>query len=108
MNLAQCTNNAFILVYDVTKAETLESVAGWCDQIRQSINELGSLILVGNKCDLKEERQVSFAAAAKVAEDLGIAHHIEVSARDDVNVEQAFVTILAQCLQQAQQHSDTK
>merc|ERR1740129_1990560 len=46
-------------------------------------------ILVGNKCDLEQERQVPTEEAKKKAEELGLAF-IEVSAKDATNVEGAF------------------
>ncbi len=50
-----------IVMYDITKYETFESISKWIESIKEiKGNDFPSFpfILVGNKCDLGEEREV--------------------------------------------------
>lgn len=48
------------------------------------------IILIGNKVDLENERQVSFEEASSFAEENGLVY-LETSGKDGSNVEEAFV-----------------
>ncbi len=50
------------------------------------------MILVGNKCDDSEKRQVSTEEGQQLADELGLPF-LEVSALSGVNVEKAFFTV---------------
>lgn len=47
------------------------------------------MILIGNKSDLEEERQISLEEAKRVANELGVPY-LECSAKFRKNVDQAF------------------
>uniref|UniRef100_A0A671MXG6 small monomeric GTPase n=1 Tax=Sinocyclocheilus anshuiensis TaxID=1608454 RepID=A0A671MXG6_9TELE len=49
-------------------------------------------ILVGHKCDLEQQRQVSQQEAEKLAAAYGM-RYVETSARDAINVERAFTEL---------------
>ena len=92
-------SETFMLVYDVTDPNSLEEIKFWNDVIRTNTTEKDApIILVGNKCDLIEQRRVSFDMALQAARNLGINYCTEVSAKTGANVEIAFVTILADFL----------
>jgi small GTP-binding protein len=76
------------LVFDVTRRETFENITDWNEDIRDSAPSI-SLILVGNKIDLEDQRDVSREEGEKLAEDLGITY-METSAKTGENVDEAF------------------
>lgn len=80
---------AGFIVYDVTRRETFDHVRGWRDEIIKNANREIKLILVGNKVDLKEEREVSTAEGEALAKDLGLTF-IETSAKTGESIEEAF------------------
>ena len=47
------------------------------------------MILVGNKCDLSQNRAVTTEEGNEVAESLGI-QYFETSAKDNINIKQTF------------------
>ena len=53
------------------------------------------LLLVGNKNDLEDKREVGFEEAQQFAQQRGMAF-IETSALDSTNVEQAFLQVITQ------------
>ena len=50
--------NGVVLMYDITKKNTFETVSNWCKQIWKYKKKDFPVILLGNKCDLENERQV--------------------------------------------------
>lgn len=48
----------FVLVYDITKRSSFLSIQCWIEEVRRYTTSDVILILVGNKCDLEDEREV--------------------------------------------------
>jgi len=81
----------FILVYSITKEESLvKDAAKFHDEI---ISEKGTanfpMILVGNKCDLSDEREVPTEKGQKMANSWHCPF-FETSAKEKINVEMVF------------------
>lgn len=79
-----------LLVFDISSRSSFESLDGWLQEASLSdpSHEL-VFILVGNKCDLKESRQVSKEEAMSYAKQHGM-NYIETSAKTGLNVKEAF------------------
>ncbi|KAJ0836007.1 putative small GTP-binding protein [Helianthus annuus] len=86
--------HGIIIVYDVTEMESFNNVKQWLSEIDRYANESVCKLLVGNKCDLVENKVVDTQTAKEFADELGIPF-LETSAKDSVNVEQAFLTMAA-------------
>jgi Ras-related protein Rab-2A len=52
--------NVALLVYDITRKETFTHVTKWLEEIKSNISEQITIILIGNKKDLENKREVSF------------------------------------------------
>ncbi|CAM9933110.1 unnamed protein product [Discosporangium mesarthrocarpum] len=82
-----------LLVYDVTDKKSFNSIRNWVGQIQQQHADVHvNKILIGNKCDMEDEREVSREEGAQLAAEYGI-QFFETSAKNDVNVEKGFITI---------------
>ena len=55
--------NAAIIVFDVTSQQTFESVQEWVAELKTIVESPMVLCVVGNKIDLRENRQVCIAFA---------------------------------------------
>ncbi|KAB2091982.1 hypothetical protein ES319_A03G232600v1 [Gossypium barbadense] len=84
--------HGIIIVYDVTEMESFNSVKQWLNEIDRYANDSVCKLLVGNKCDLVENKVVDTQRAKAFADELGIPF-LETSAKDAINVEQAFLTM---------------
>ncbi|EPS57442.1 hypothetical protein M569_17375 [Genlisea aurea] len=82
-----------LLVYDVTRRKTFDSVARWLDELHTHSDMNVVTILVGNKSDLKGSREVATSEGKSLAEDRGL-FFIETSALDSSNVGAAFQTVV--------------
>ncbi|KAJ1138230.1 hypothetical protein NDU88_004621 [Pleurodeles waltl] len=93
-------SDACILTFDVTDAESFESLDYWrknfLDNLRIPIEGF-PIVLLGNKIDL-EDRQVSKEKALSWCKERD-ASYFEVSAKNDVNVDQAFEKLAADAFQ---------
>lgn len=81
-----------LLVYDVTRRSTLESLNNWRSEMLGNTGNVSALVVVGNKCDLDDMREVRVKEGQDYAQNLG-APFFETSAKDGDNVESAFVAL---------------
>jgi len=84
--------DGIIMVYDVTSPESFDHVEEWLSEVDRYANENTAKLLVGNKADLIEEKQVSEETAQRFADKLGISF-LETSAKTATNVDAAFLTM---------------
>jgi Ras-related protein Rab-11A len=48
-----------LLVYDVTRKDTFDNVDKWIPDLKTNGDEQVTILLIGNKCDLEKQRQVT-------------------------------------------------
>ncbi|KAI8068854.1 putative GTP-binding protein ypt1 [Thamnidium elegans] len=87
--------HGIIVVYDVTDNESFENVKEWLREIERYASEGVNRLLVGNKSDLTDKRQVTLSNSKKWADSVNIPI-LETSAKNSSNVEQAFLTMARQ------------
>eukprot|EP01111_Echinosteliopsis_oligospora_P008471 TRINITY_DN2416_c0_g1_i1.p1 TRINITY_DN2416_c0_g1~~TRINITY_DN2416_c0_g1_i1.p1 ORF type:complete len:196 (-),score=39.60 TRINITY_DN2416_c0_g1_i1:88-675(-) len=89
------TGEGFILVYSVTSTNSFDAAVKLrCNILRIKEESLDvPVIVVGNKCDLENERCVSSDDGLKTAERWG-ASFIEASAKTNKNINEVFSTIV--------------
>ena len=78
-----------LIVFDLSSKDTFVNAEKWYNEIKKSIDPSINLILVGNKSDLKDKRQVNTEDAENKAKEMGIAY-METSALNAENVDKAF------------------
>jgi GTPase KRas protein len=84
------TGEGFMLVYSITSRQSFEEVLTFQQQIlRVKKLDYFPIIVVGNKCDLENERQVSKQEGEALARSFG-CKVIETSAKSRINVDNAF------------------
>ena len=78
-----------LVVYDISKRESFNNVSSWIEDCRNQSPKTIYMILVGNKSDLEEGRQVTFEEGQELADKFGINFY-ETSAKTGKNVEEIF------------------
>lgn len=86
-----------VILFDITSNESFQHVPGWLQDAREQADGNIDIMLVGNKCDLKDERQVRFMDATTWARSQDILF-LETSAMTGENVQEVF-QILTQTIQ---------
>jgi len=79
---------AFV-VYDITRKETFENVEKWINDLKVSADPKLNIILIGNKCDLEEKREVLKEQGEEKAKAFECAF-LETSALNGDNIEKGF------------------
>ncbi|XP_020587411.1 ras-related protein RABA5a [Phalaenopsis equestris] len=82
-----------LIVYDISRRQTFENVGRWLNELNTYSDMNVVTILVGNKSDLKESREVSVEEGKALAEVEGL-FFMETSALDSSNVTAAFQTVV--------------
>ena len=78
-----------VVVYDITSRESFDNVINWIEDCKLNSPKSVFITLVGNKCDLEEERQVSTEEGSEFATRYGL-NFFETSAKNTVNIEDIF------------------
>lgn len=81
-----------MLVYDITNEKSFENIKNWIRNIEENASADVEKMLLGNKCELEEKRQVSKERGEQLAVEYGIKF-IETSAKASIRVEDAFFTL---------------
>lgn len=100
--------NAFIIVYSVTSPASFEECKSFYQRIKSNTNGKPlHIVLVGNKCDLDDERAVQPSEGQALAQEWNCAHY-ECSAKANINVKEVFEAALAMCLPEKSGASKTE
>jgi len=79
--------SGIIIVYDVTRMDSFEKVTDWIQEVRRFVSV--PLMIVGNKCDLVDKRQVPTERGEELAQQQGLIF-METSAKANTNIGAAF------------------
>lgn len=82
-----------MLVYDITRRSTFVNIRKWLHELRECGGEDMVIILVANKSDLIQSREVEKEEGKGYAEKEGLCF-LETSALQNLNVEEAFLQMI--------------
>ncbi|KAH7521436.1 hypothetical protein FEM48_Zijuj07G0033000 [Ziziphus jujuba var. spinosa] len=82
-----------LIVYDITRRTTFDSVGRWLEELNTHSDTTVARMLVGNKYDLENIRDVSVEEGKSLAETEGL-FFMETSALDSTNVKKAFEIVI--------------
>ena len=82
-----------LVVYDISRKSTFDNVDKWINELKNNGSEDVFILLVGNKSDLNDQREISEEEVKKKAEVYNIAF-CETSALKGNNIEFAFESLI--------------
>ncbi|XP_065184697.1 ras-related protein Ral-A-like [Sycon ciliatum] len=88
------SGEGFLCVFSIVESESFQATSDFRDQIlRVKQDDRVPFLLVGNKCDLEDKRQVSTADAQERASQWGVPY-VETSAKTKQNVDKVFYDLM--------------
>ena len=78
-----------LVVYDITQKKSFENIEKWVNDLKAAGDPKITIILIGNKNDLDDKRQVSKDQGEEKARSFGCAF-LETSAYSGDNIDKAF------------------
>ncbi|KAM9833090.1 ras-related protein Rab-41 isoform X3 [Syngnathus typhle] len=83
-----------VVVYDITNLNSFQQTSKWIDDVRTERGSDVIIMLVGNKTDLADKRQIPTEEGEQRAKELNVMF-IETSAKTGYNVKQLFRRVAA-------------
>ena len=93
--------HGIILMYDITKKETFESIPEWIKSVKEAKGDNFPMILLGNKVDLEDNREVSKEEGSNFAKENNI-EFFETSNKNGININEAGKAIVNKILEKRQ------
>ncbi len=89
-----------LLIFDLSRAATWDEIKNWRAEVKQFAGDI-PFVLIGNKLDLLADvgEVIDRDEARAYAENQG-SEYIETSAKDNLNVAQAFITLTKKIVDQ--------
>ena len=84
--------NGILVVYDITNKESFEHLSSWLIEIEKNGNKNVYKLLIGNKSDLKDQRNISHEEGEEFAKINGL-EFFETSAKENYQVQEAFIQL---------------
>ena len=94
-----------LLMYDVTKRASFQSISEWMESIYNSKPKNFPIILTGNKIDL-EKREVTTEEGEKLAKNYGIPFY-EISNKEGINVTESCLALANKIVEQREAEANT-
>ena len=101
------TADAIVLMYSINNKESFENIPGWIESVREVKGNDFPIILIGNKCDLEEEREIKKEEGEKIAEKYGF-HFYETSNKDGTNVDEVVIDLVTKVIENKKKNKKEK
>ena len=97
--------DGIILMYDITKRSSFESIPSWMEQIKENKGNEFPIVLCGNKCDLEEKRVISMEEGEELAKKYGISF-FEISSQNETNLKKVGYEIINKILEKKEKEKN--
>ena len=97
--------DGIILMYDITKKSSFESIPSWMEQIKENKGNEFPIVLCGNKCDLEEKRVISMEEGEELAKKYGISF-FEISSQNEKNLKNVGYEIINKILEKKEKEKN--
>ncbi len=87
-------SQGLVAIYDTTRQDSFASIPHWIEKARRQGHPEAPVMLVGNKCDKIESKEVCYETTKAFADEHNFIF-FEVSAKDGTNTEFALMSLVA-------------
>ena len=92
-----------LVVYDISNKESFNNISTWIEDCKNQSPKTIFFVLVGNKSDLEDKRQVSTEEGQELAEKYGIPFY-ETSAKTGANINEIFYNSAEEIVKKIEQN----
>ena len=87
--------HCILLIYSVVERSSFDSIIKWLQYAQETADTSFEpmVVLVGNKCDMGAQREVTTEEVRRFAEDKNFSMFMETSAKQGTNIEKLFESI---------------
>jgi len=96
-----------MIVYDITNQNSFKSISKWVEDVREERGNDVVIMLVGNKSDLQDQRQITTTQGEEKSKELSVMF-METSAKSGENIKQLFRTVATNLPGMDEQNQRTK
>ena len=82
-----------IIVYAINSRESFKNIDMWLKELRTNSSPDTKVILIGNKIDLEDERQIKTEEGKSFAKENNLTNFMEASAKSGFNCQNIFIYI---------------
>lgn len=86
------STSGIIIVYDITNRNSFKHLESWMRSVDAYCHKNVNKIIIGNKIDLQEHRQVSFNEGCEFANNHNALFY-EISSKDSINTSNIFISM---------------
>ena len=86
-------SNGIVIIYDITNSETLDWALERIQSIRSNLDHVPPVLLIGNKLELEENREINKEQIKDFIEINEISASMEISLKTGENIENTFMKL---------------
>ena len=91
--------DGILLLYDITQQVSFDSISQWIKDIENVKGDNALIVLIGNKCDLTEDRTINKEKGEELANKYGVSF-FETSNKLGTNIENAALELINQIIRE--------
>mmetsp|Transcript_43556 Transcript_43556/g.50115 ORF Transcript_43556/g.50115 Transcript_43556/m.50115 type:complete len:199 (+) Transcript_43556:143-739(+) len=99
--------HGIVIVYDITDRDSFDNVRQWLQEVERYAQDSVYRLLVGNKSDMENKREVTFEEGAEFAQRMNIPF-LETSAKYATNIDDVFEKLAQDIRREAVQRNHKK
>ena len=99
-------SDCILMMYDITDKKSYDSINEWMKSVKEAKGDDCPMILLGNKMDLEDEREITEEEGINLANEFGI-EFFETSNKNNINIKEAIDSILNTFIEKREKDSDT-
>ena len=96
------------MVYAINNRDSFENINTWLKEIKYKSNPDIKIILIGNKCDLTEERKVTYAEGKTYFNNYEFDRFYELSAKIGEKTEEILINVAKTILSEFSDYQNLK
>lgn len=88
-------SNVAVVCYDITNKKSFDNLGKWIEDVRIERGNNVVIVIVGNKSDLSNKRQVTYSECEEYTRNVNALFCVETSTKANINVKLLFKKIAA-------------